>query len=65
MERMARESIPIRASPVWMPELFKTSMQAYKSGENDDPMMAMFVQTLTDEDIADLAVYYASLPAGE
>jgi cytochrome c553 len=46
-------------------ELFKTSMQAYKSGENDDPMMAMFVQTLTDEDIADLAAYYASLPAGE
>jgi len=46
-------------------ELFKTSMQAYKSGEKDDPMMAMFVQTLTDEDIADLAAYYASLPGGE
>jgi len=46
-------------------ELFKTNMQAYKSGEKEDPMMAMFVQTLTDEDIADLAAYYSSLPAGE
>ena len=49
----------------WEVEVFKSSMQAYKSGEKEDPMMAMFVQTLTDEDIADLAAYYATLPAGE
>lgn len=47
------------------PELFKSSLQAYKSGEKDDPMMAMFVQALSDEDIADLAAYYGSLPGAE
>jgi len=47
------------------PELFKSSIQAYKSGEKDDPMMAMFVQALSDEDIADLAAYYASLAGAE
>jgi len=47
------------------PELFKSGMQAYKSGEKDDPMMAMFVQALSDEDIADLAAYYASLPGAD
>ena len=46
-------------------ETFITSMNAYKSGEKEDPMMTMFVQTLTDEDIADLAAYYASLSAAE
>jgi cytochrome c553 len=47
------------------PALFTSSMQAYKSGEKDDPMMAMFVQSLSDADIADLAAYYASLPSAE
>ncbi|MDH3432936.1 MAG: c-type cytochrome [Gammaproteobacteria bacterium] len=45
----------------WDVERFKSTMQAYKSGENDDPMMAMMVQALSDEDIASLAEYYASL----
>jgi len=49
----------------WDIELFKSSMQAYKSGEKEDPMMAMFVQTLSDEDIANLAAYYASLSSAE
>ena len=46
-------------------ELFKSSMQAYKSGEKEDPMMNMLVAPLSDEDIADLAAYYASLSAAE
>ncbi len=46
-------------------ELFKTSMQAYKSGEKEDPMMNMLVAPLSDEDIADLAAYFASLSAAE
>lgn len=46
-------------------ELFKTSMQAYKSGEKEDPMMNMLVAPLSDEDIADLAAYYASLASAE
>ncbi len=46
-------------------ELFKSSMQAYKSGEKEDPMMNMLVAPLSDEDIADLAAYFASLSAAE
>ena len=46
-------------------ELFKGNMQAYKSGEKEDPMMSMFVASLSDEDIADLAAYFASLSAAE
>lgn len=46
-------------------EAFITSMNAYKSGEKEDPMMAMLVAPLSDEDIADLAAYYASLSAAE
>ncbi len=46
-------------------ELFKSGMQAYKSGEKEDPMMNMLVAPLSDEDIADLAAYFASLSAAE
>lgn len=49
----------------WDVERFKSSMQAYKSGENDNAMMGMLAQGLSDEDIASLAEYYASLPAAE
>lgn len=49
----------------WDVELFKSSMQAYKSGEKEDPMMNMLVAPLSDEDIADLAAYYASLSSAE
>ncbi len=49
----------------WDVELFKGSMQAYKSGEKEDPMMNMLVAPLSDEDIADLAAYFASLAAAE
>jgi cytochrome c553 len=46
-------------------ETFITSMNAYKSGENAEPMMAMMAAPLSDEDIANLAAYYASLSSGE
>ncbi len=49
----------------WDAELFKSSMQAYKSGEKEVPMMNMLVAPLSDEDIADLAAYFASLSAVE
>ncbi len=35
-------------------------MMAFKAGEGD-PMMAMFAGQLSDEDIADIAAYYATL----
>lgn len=36
-------------------------IKAFKSGERKDPSMAPMVAALTDEDIANLAAYYASL----
>ncbi len=46
-------------------ELFKSSMQGFKSGEKEDPMMNMLSAPLSDEDIADLAAYFGSLSAAE
>lgn len=40
---------------------FKTAMNAYKSGERNNAMMQMFAKKLNDQDIEDLAAYYASL----
>jgi cytochrome c553 len=37
------------------------ALKRYKSGERQDPMMSVVVQTLSDEDIADLAAYYSSI----
>lgn len=45
-------------------ERLQSAMQAYKSGENPEPMMGMLMKPLSDEDISDLAAYYASLPGG-
>ncbi|WP_223788450.1 c-type cytochrome [Marinicella meishanensis] len=36
-------------------------IKAFKNGERKDPSMAPMVAALTDEDIANLAAYYASL----
>ena len=38
-------------------------LQAFKSGERDDEseMMAMYVEDLSEQDMADLAAYYASI----
>jgi cytochrome c553 len=37
------------------------STTAYRDGERSNDMMKMFVMSLTDEDIANLAAYYSSL----
>jgi len=42
-------------------EYLVSSTKAYKDGSRSNDMMKMFVMKLTDEDIADLAAYYASL----
>ncbi len=36
-------------------------LQAYKDGSREDPMMQMFASQLSEEDMADLAAYYATL----
>lgn len=36
------------------------SMLSYKTGERTNPIMVAIVQPLSEEDIADLAAYYAS-----
>ena len=38
---------------------FKKAMQAYKSGERKHAMMEMFAKQLSDQDVEDLAAYYA------
>lgn len=37
------------------------TLKAYRSGERADPIMAAFANPLSDDDIVDLATYYASL----
>jgi len=39
---------------------FSAAMQAYKSGERNHAMMQMFAKKLNDQDIQDLAAYYAT-----
>ena len=39
---------------------FKEAISAYKSGARKHAMMEMFAKKLSDEDVADLAAYYAS-----
>lgn len=42
-------------------KLLESGMQAYKSGDKTEPMMVMLMQGLSDEEIYNLAEYYASL----
>jgi len=37
-------------------------LSQYKTGARKDPVMAGQVMSLSDEDIADLAAYFAALP---
>ncbi len=39
------------------------ALHAYKDGTRKNPIMAGFAATLSDEDINDLAAYYAALPS--
>lgn len=38
------------------------ALHEYKSGERANPIMAGFTSTLSDQDIQDLAAYFAALP---
>ena len=40
---------------------FVAKLKAYKSGAKENPMMKQFASGLSDQDMADLAAYYASL----
>lgn len=44
---------------------FVEQLQAFKSGtrKDDDDTMLMYAEDLSDQDMADLAAYYATLPA--
>lgn len=39
------------------------ALQAYRSGDRQNPIMAGFAAALSDQDIADLAAYFASQPS--
>ena len=40
------------------------SLKAYKNGSRKNPVMSPMAAPLSDEDIANLAAYFSSLPAG-
>ena len=41
------------------------ALHEYKKGERKNPIMAGFVAPLSDQDIENLAAYFASLPGGK
>ena len=46
-------------------EVFATVMHAYKAGDMEHPVMQMVARRLDGEQIASLAVYFASLSSAE
>jgi cytochrome c553 len=56
-------------NPVWPsiagqhPTYFVDQMQAFKGGQRSEPLMLGQVMLLSEEDMRNLAVYYAALPA--
>ena len=46
-------------------EVFATVMHAYKTGDMEHPVMQMVARRLDGEQIASLAVYFASLSSAE
>ena len=60
----------ISTNPLWpnlagqKDQYLEKTLLEYKSGQRADPNMAALAQTLSDEEIANLAAYYAALPAG-
>ncbi len=60
----------ISTNPLWpnvagQKELYLIkAMRDYRDGTRSDPNMAAFAQTLSDQEIEDLAAYYAELPPG-
>ena len=43
--------------------LYLAQLQAFKNGNRSDPLMSSQAMMLSDEDMANLAVYFESLPA--
>ena len=43
------------------PEYLARQLMLFRDGKRQDPTMAPMVQALTDQDIADLAAFYATL----
>lgn len=60
----------ISSNPVWpnlagqQQQYLVISMKAYRDGGRTDPLMTPMAKPLSDQDIADLAAYFSSLPAG-
>ncbi len=60
----------ISINPIWpnlagqKAQYFIKAMKDYRDGTRQDPNMVPLAQALTDEEIEDLAAYYARLPAG-
>jgi cytochrome c553 len=50
-----------RESPVAEPRGSETQIKAYRDGVRQEPTMQAFVQTLTDQDAADLAAHFAGM----
>ena len=44
--------------------VFTAKMEAYRAGDSESKIMIRFAQALSEEEIAELAAYYASLPGG-
>lgn len=57
---MSRSDAPNLAGQY--PEVVKKQLYDYKSGKRASPIMAALAQGLTEQNIADIAAYYASLP---
>ncbi len=56
-------------NPLWPslagqhPEYTVRQLEAYQSGDREDQLMTTFATSLSDEDIQDLAAYFATLPS--
>jgi cytochrome c553 len=46
-------------------DYLERALHEYKKGERKNPIMAGFVTTLSDEDIINVAAYFASLPGSK
>lgn len=59
----------ISNNPVWpnlagqKEQYLVAAITAYRDGDRQNPLMAPMAKPLSDEDIANLAAYYSSLPA--
>ena len=59
----ARRGVPnINGLPA---EVFASTLTAYKTGEIDNPLKKMIASKLDAEQIASLAIFFASLPENE